>query len=99
MAPVPAGVRSRGGATTAPLGGVWSAAKGFSGEPLAGADRWAVPEHVDERAQRDRNLPVAGIVEEEPLKGGRPVLEDTKQLPRAQKRVCHGFGRIRDSHS
>jgi hypothetical protein len=31
-------------------------------------------EHVDEGTQRDRHLPVARIVEEEPVEGRRPVL-------------------------
>src|ERR1700732_522032 len=32
-------------------------------------------EHIYEGTQRDRHLPVPGIVEEEPLKGGRPARE------------------------
>ena|SRR5215471_2570317 len=41
-------------------------------------------EHVYERAQCCRHLSVAGIVEEEPLKGGGPILKHAKQLPRGK---------------
>src|ERR1700719_4427763 len=54
-------------------------------------------EHIYEGTQRDRHLSVAGIVEEEPLKGGRPVLQHANQLPRAQERVGDSFGRVGDS--
>src|SRR5436305_614397 len=54
-------------------------------------------EQVYEGAQRDRHLPMAGIIKKEPLEAGRPVLEHANQLPRAQERVGHGFVRIRDT--
>lgn len=38
-------------------------------------------EHVNESAQRDRHLPVPGIIKEQPLEGGRPVLQNAKQPP------------------
>ena len=44
-------------------------------------------EHVDQGAQRDRHLPVAGIIEEEPLERGRPVLQHAHQLPGTQERA------------
>ena len=43
-------------------------------EPAAGAD------HVDERTQRRRDLPVSGIVEEVSLVGWQPILEHADQL-------------------
>ena len=44
-------------------------------------------EQIDEGAQRNGHLPVAGIVGEEPVEGGRPVLQYANQLPGAQERV------------
>ena len=54
-------------------------------------------EHVDESAQRDRHLPVPGIIKEQPFEGGRPVLQNAKQPPRAQERAGKRFDRVRNS--
>src|SRR5882724_5684412 len=50
--------------------------------------RWrtaARADHVDEGAQRGRDLPLPVIVEEQSLEARRPFLEDADQLPRAQE--------------
>src|SRR5437588_2438364 len=54
-------------------------------------------EQIDEGAQRNGHLPVAGIVGEEPVEGGRPVLQYANQLPGAQERVGESFDRVRGS--
>src|SRR5205807_10537054 len=42
-------------------------------------------DHVDESAQRGRDLPVAGIIQKEALDEWRPVLQHADQLSRAQE--------------
>src|SRR5882757_962927 len=44
-------------------------------------------DHVDEGAQRGRDLPLPGIIEEQSLKRWRPVFQYADQLARAQERL------------
>src|SRR6266481_4758827 len=70
--------------------GVLEAAPGES-RPADRAD------HVDEGAQRRRDLPAPGIIEEETLEEWRPVFQHADQLARAQEWIGQRFQRVRDS--
>src|SRR5260370_33727489 len=45
-------------------------------------------DHVDEGAQRGRDLPMPGIIEEQSFKRWRPVFQNADQLARAQERLA-----------
>ena len=53
-------------------------------------------DHVNEGAQRGRDLPAPGIVEEQSLNQWRPVFQHADQLSRAQERLGQSFDRVRD---
>src|SRR5271169_1358068 len=53
-------------------------------------------DHVDERAQRSRDLSPPGIIEEQSLERRRPVFEHAYQLPGTLERLGHSFDCIRN---
>ena len=53
-------------------------------------------DHVDEGAQRGRDLPMPGIIEEQSFKRWRPVFQNADQLARAQERLGQSFDCVCD---
>src|SRR5258707_14433151 len=53
-------------------------------------------DHVDEGAQRGRDLPMPGIIEEQSFKRWRPVFQNADQLARAQERLGQSLACVRD---
>ena len=95
MAFASAGVRTRGRTAAAPPAGL-VCRQGVLEQTFGRCRPAGGAEHVDEGAQRDRHLPVAGILKKEPFERGRPVFQHANQLPGAQERVGDGFGGVRD---
>ena len=92
-----AGARRTGSSAANSHPGSAQAAKGFVKRRAFSLGRGARdPDHVDQGAERSRNLPVAGIVEKHSLEAWRPVAEHADQLAGPEERLGEGFDRVGD---